>query len=101
MTPSRSEARVWSVLDAVHIDGPRTLVTLERPQRPGEERILSRGTWHMTLTHGEGLGLDAYTGRVRIVRSGPLDGHEVALVEVPGMVDVRRSDSLRVTVARL
>jgi hypothetical protein len=55
----------------------------------------------MTLTHGEGLGLDAYAGRVRIVRSGPLDGHEVALVEVPGMVDVRRSDSLRVTVARL
>jgi hypothetical protein len=30
-----------------------------------------------------------------------LDGHEVALVEVPASVDVRRSDSVRVTVARL
>jgi hypothetical protein len=101
MTPSPSDPRVWSVLDAVHIDGPRTLLTLERPMRRDEVRVLSRGRWHMTITHGEGMGLDAYAGDVRIVRSGPLDGHEVALVEVPASVDVRRSDSVRVAVVRL
>ena len=58
-------------------------------------------TRDLPLHHCEGMGLDAYAGSVRIMCSGPLDGHEVALVEVPASVDVRQGDAVRVTVARL
>lgn len=96
MTPSRSDARSWDVIDAHLISAGRVVLIIERRMRAHEPHALSRGHYDATVTHAEGLGEIAYTGPLRVVRSMPLDGREVVIVECPVGVDIRRGDSVRV-----